>query len=156
MKDSLGFCIGYEQCLHQLQDFYFPTWRLEGSLPTSWPRELDDYETRLLGHSFKWFGSKTSDYEIKLKTAFYFEDSSAPTTNQLKRNDVEKLFFLDFDRRSFLWDLRSCVGIFDRRLAKDYREDAVRIFKDFNIFINEAIEGVGAKIREQFRDSDMF
>uniref|UniRef100_A0AC35GDG4 Uncharacterized protein n=1 Tax=Panagrolaimus sp. PS1159 TaxID=55785 RepID=A0AC35GDG4_9BILA len=141
LKKVKRFCISCEQCLHRLQDFYFPTWRLEGSLPTAWPRELDDYETRLLEHSFKWFGTKSSDFDIKLKTAFYFEPQNQSIPYQLKRYDVEKLFFLDFDRRTFLWDLRSCVGFFDRRLAKDYREDAVRIFKDLNIFINEAPEG---------------
>lgn len=45
-----------------------------------------------------------------------------------------------------MWDLRTFIGLCDRRLTKDYREDAVRIFKDISIFTEEAKEGVKFKI----------
>ena len=130
-----------EFCFHRLRDYYFPTWRLEGALGSSWPRELDEYEIRLLEHSFKWYGSKSSEYTVKIHAAFRIGESAS---ENLKRAEIERLFFLDFDRRSFLWDLRSVVGLCDRRLTKDYREDAVRIFKDIGIFTEEAKEGVNS------------
>uniref|UniRef100_A0A7E4VW24 Mediator complex subunit 17 n=1 Tax=Panagrellus redivivus TaxID=6233 RepID=A0A7E4VW24_PANRE len=135
-------CLNYEYTLHRLHDYYFPTWRLEASKSNSWPRELDDHEIRLIEHGMKIFGTKNDEYEPKIKTAFVFNESSDDLERkQLKRHDVEKLFFIDLDRRSVAWDLRSCIGLCDRKAMSNYREDAVRIFKDIAVFTNDAVEG---------------
>lgn len=138
-----------EYYLHRLHDYYFASWKLEGAMPSTWPRHLDDYEIRLLEHSFKWFGSKSTEYEVKIHAAYDFDRSSDAFT-KLKRADVEQLFFMDFDRRSVLWDLRSCVALVDSRFTKDYREDTVRIFKDIAVFTNESKETVRISIFQYF------